>query len=61
MVILWFYSTSQKKLTAKIGSDKKTVTVTADKKIPAGTTVYYLVFYNNKQGKGYSIVEITMN
>lgn len=54
-------SSSQKKLTAKIGSDKKTVTVTAAKKIPSGTTVYYLVFYNNKQGKGYSIVEITAN
>lgn len=54
-------SGSQKKLTAKIGSDKKTVTVTAAKKIPAGTTIYYLVFYNNRQGKGYSIVEITAN
>ena len=54
-------SGSQKKLTAKIGSDKKTVTVTAAKKIPAGTTIYYLVFYNNKQGRGYSIVEITAN
>ena len=54
-------SGSQKKLTAKIGSDKKTVTVTAAKKIPAGTTIYYLVFYNNRQGKGYSIVEIIAN
>lgn len=52
-------SGNQKKLTAKVGSDKKTITVTAAKKIPAQTSVYYLVFYNNKQGKGYNIVKIT--
>lgn len=50
---------NQKKLTAKLGNDKKTVTITAAKKVPAGTSVYYLIFYNNKEGKGYKVIEIT--
>ncbi len=52
-------SGNQKKLVANVGSDKKTVTITAAKKIPAQTSVYYLVFYNNKQVKGYSVVKVT--
>ena len=50
---------NQKKLTAKLGSDKKTVTIAAAKKVPAGTSVYYLIFYNNKENKGYKIIKIT--
>lgn len=49
---------NQKKLTAKINKDKKTVTVTASKKIPAKTTVYYLIIYNNKENTGYKIIKI---
>lgn len=51
-------SSNQKKLTAKLGTDKKTVTVTAAKKTPAGTDVYYLIMYNNKENAGYKIVKI---
>ena len=50
---------NQKKLKAKLGSDKKTVTVTADKKTPSGTEVYYLIVYNTKEGRGYKVLKIT--
>lgn len=49
---------NQKKLTAKLNKDKKTVTVTAAKKIPTGTSVYYLIMYNNSEGAGYKIIKI---
>lgn len=50
---------SQKKLTAKLDKDKKTVVVTAAKKIPVATSVYYLIMYNNKENTGYKVVKLT--
>lgn len=52
-------SGEQKKLKAKLDKDKKTVTVTAEKKVPSGTAVYYLIMYNNKENTGYKVVKIT--
>lgn len=49
----------QRALKAKLEKDKKTVTVTAAKKIPAKTSVYYLIMYNNKENLGYKIIKIT--
>jgi len=49
----------QKMITAKLNSDKKTITVKAAKKVPNGTTAYYLVVYNTQENKGYKVVKIT--
>lgn len=51
---------NQRKLKAKLGHDKKTVTVTADKKVTTGTSVYYLIVYNTKEGKGYKVIKISV-
>lgn len=49
-------SADQKKLTVKI-ENKKSLKFTAAKKIPSGTSVYYLIVYNNKAG-GYKVINV---
>lgn len=49
---------TQKKLTAKLQKDKKTITISAAKKTPVGTSVYYLLVYHTKQESGYKVIQI---
>ncbi len=54
-------SAAQKKISMKLGSDKKNVTVSAAKKTAAGTNAYFLVVYNTADTdgqKGYEVVSI---
>lgn len=51
---------TQKQIKATLSKDKKTVNVTANKNIPAGTAIYYMIYYNNGTG-GYKVVKITAN
>jgi hypothetical protein len=53
---------AQKKVSVNVGSDKKTLTVTAAKGATAGVTSYFLIVYNTvKDGDkcGYQVISVT--
>jgi hypothetical protein len=55
-------SKEQKKVSASMGSDKKTLTVTSAKGATAGVTSYFLIVYNTvKDGDkcGYQVISVT--
>lgn len=51
---------NQKKIQAKIGKDKKTLTITIAKGTQQATAAYFLVVYNTQYG-GYKVIEVTAN
>ena len=55
-------STAQKKITASISSDKKSVNISAAKGTAAGITTYFLLVYNTSdtaEKKGYKVFSVT--